>query len=380
MKAKAIKGRSAEEINAALQQAMAADFIPTLALVFISVKQDRQAVSRLLAEKGIRVFGATSSGEIYNHEILHEGISILLMDPDPSYFTVMLEEYNEEDPVAIAKNMAQTAFQYFRNPSFILSNSVSSISDMFVGEQILFAISEFAGADACIWGGGAGDDFLFKETFVFTHEKESNKGILLLVFDGDKVLVKGQSAAGQKPVGTEKTITKATGNWIVEIDHQPAAEFMPKFVGVTLNKEEQESIQPGAIIMSLAREKGSPIIRSSMGFNFKNKSMSVSGSVKEGDKIRLTLPPDFEIVEEVSNNARRFREQEMPEADALLMFSCIGRLDTFGPMAADELAGIQSAYQVPMAGFFTYGEYGRANGGNNEYHNMTCCWVALKEK
>jgi hypothetical protein len=37
-------------------------------------------------------------------------------------------------------------------------------------------------------------------------------------------------------------------------------------------------------------------------------------------------------------------------------------------------------YNVPMAGFFSYGEYGRATGGNNEFHNMTCCWVALKEK
>jgi hypothetical protein len=62
------------------------------------------------------------------------------------------------------------------------------------------------------------------------------------------------------------------------------------------------------------------------------------------------------------------------------MFSCIGRIDAFGPMTTEELLGIQGVYNAPMAGFFSYGEYGRASGGNNEFHNMTCCWVALKEK
>jgi hypothetical protein len=380
MKAKSIKGKSPEEIQSALQQCMADGYKPTLAMVFMSVKQNRQEVTDLLHQKGIQVFGATSSGEINNNEVLHENISILLMDMNPSYFTIMLEEYKKEDAITVTKRMTQRALKHFNNPSFIISNSINNLSEMYVGEQILFTIAEVGGTGSSVWGGGAGDDLIFRETFVFTNDKESNKAILFLVMDADKILVKGQAATGQKPVGTEKTITKAIGNWILEIDHQPAADFMPKFIGLTLNAEEHADFQPGVIILSLARQKGEPIIRSSMGFNFENKGMAFSGSIKEGDKIRLTLPPDFDVVEEVSNNARRFKEQEMPDADALLMFSCIGRLEAFGPMTADELQGIHSAYNVPMAGFFTYGEYGRASGGNNEYHNMTCCWVALKEK
>jgi hypothetical protein len=33
-----------------------------------------------------------------------------------------------------------------------------------------------------------------------------------------------------------------------------------------------------------------------------------------------------------------------------------------------------------MAGFFTYGEYGRTKKGKQEFHSGACCWVALKEK
>jgi hypothetical protein len=49
-------------------------------------------------------------------------------------------------------------------------------------------------------------------------------------------------------------------------------------------------------------------------------------------------------------------------------------------MVSIEIDGLKNIFNAPMAGFFTYGEFGRATNGKNEYHNTTCCWVALKEK
>ncbi|MGK2860353.1 MAG: hypothetical protein ACSLE0_00335 [Chitinophagaceae bacterium] len=33
-----------------------------------------------------------------------------------------------------------------------------------------------------------------------------------------------------------------------------------------------------------------------------------------------------------------------------------------------------------LLGFFSYGEFGRSKTGKHEFHNNTCCIVALKEK
>lgn len=33
-----------------------------------------------------------------------------------------------------------------------------------------------------------------------------------------------------------------------------------------------------------------------------------------------------------------------------------------------------------MAGFFSYGEYGKGLNNNYRFHSTTCSWVALKEK
>ena len=381
MKANSIKGISPEEIKTALEQSMASDFKPTLAFVFISIKQDIDAVRHLLDEKGIQIFGATTGGEFIDGDIGAGTIAILLLDMDPSHFMVLLEDYRDKDPEALAQTMARKAKEQFKNPSFILSLSIDVTHESAaMGEPILRAIEAITGKDTIIWGGRAGDDFAFEETVVFSNHQSLKKGILLLVLDGDKILVKGQAASGQKPVGTEKTITKVVGDCVYEIDNQPAAEMVLKYLGLNLTQEEAETFNPGTTVFSLSRDNGEHVLRSAGVFNWKNKSISILGSIKEGDKIRLTLPPDFEIVEEVSRNAEKMKKEEMPDTDALLMFSCVGRLGQFGPLVGDEIEGVKNVFNVPMAGFFTYGEFGRTKNGNNEFHNNTCCWVALKEK
>jgi hypothetical protein len=37
-------------------------------------------------------------------------------------------------------------------------------------------------------------------------------------------------------------------------------------------------------------------------------------------------------------------------------------------------------WNAPMAGFYTYGEFGKGLNGKHEFHSTTCSWVALKEK
>ncbi|MBK9939602.1 MAG: hypothetical protein IPP02_14720 [Chitinophagaceae bacterium] len=51
MKAKSIKGKPTEEISSLLTESMVDGYQPTLAIVFLSVKQDWEAISKLLDEK-----------------------------------------------------------------------------------------------------------------------------------------------------------------------------------------------------------------------------------------------------------------------------------------------------------------------------------------
>lgn len=383
MKAKSIKGNSPQEIKTALEQSMSDGFKPTLAIVFISIKQDIDAVSNLLDHQGVQIFGATTAGEFIDGDICAGSIAILMMDLDPSCFTVLLEDYQDQDPEAIAKELAQKAKAQYKNPSLLLSCSMdpSKESSNVLGEPILRAMESVIGKETVIWGGRAGDDLAFSETLVFSNHQILKTGIILLALDGDKISVKGQAAAGQKAIGIERKVTKAINNWIYEIDHQPAAEMVLKFLGIDMTPAEAETFYPRMnIVLSLIREVGNPVLRGTGVFNWKDRSLMILGGIKEGDRIRLTVEPDFEVIEEVRQNAERLSKSEMQDVDALIMFSCVGRLWQFGPLVGDEIEGIRKAFNVPMVGFFTYGEFGRITNANNEFHNNTCCWLTLKEK
>ena len=107
MKAKSIRGSSTEEIDIALKQTLAAGFKPTLAIVFLSVKQDREAICKLLDRAGIAIYGASTNGEFTDEGITKESVAMLLLDMNPDSFTILFSEYPEKKYRKTTQVMAQ---------------------------------------------------------------------------------------------------------------------------------------------------------------------------------------------------------------------------------------------------------------------------------
>jgi hypothetical protein len=380
MKAKSIKGNSSEEIRTELGKILTNSFTPNLAILFTSFEQDFKNISALFDENGITVFGATTGGEFIDENYSNGGIAVLLIEINAQLFQLQFEPEAEENTRIKARKLAETALERFKNPAFVVAASGLKVD----GEFVIRGIEDAAGKDTVIYGGLAADDLRMRETFVFTNQEQSNQGIIMLAFDGDRIAFKGRATCGIQGVGTLKTITKAESWWIHTIDDQPALDLVAKYMGIKFEKKEGISPIPPEYTttypMVLHREKGAPVIRPVLMFNYENGSVMSNGMIEQGSKIQLSIPPDFEIIDEVINDCREVKKNEMPEADALIMFSCVGRLSALGPLISDEIEGVKNTFNVPMAGYFSYGEFGRATDGNHEYHNLTCCWVAMKEK
>ena len=135
MKAKSIKGKTAEEIEAALKNSMADGFQPTLAIVFISIKQDRKTVCEILHLRKMDVIGATSCGEFTDGFQSEGSIVILLMDLNRNYYRILFEDVGTRPLSDVAALLAQSAMGEFKRPAFILcSTGVSLTGEYFSGE------------------------------------------------------------------------------------------------------------------------------------------------------------------------------------------------------------------------------------------------------
>jgi hypothetical protein len=194
MKAKSIKGNSTEEIKEALSQTMANGFKPTLAICFISKSQDRKAISQLLDESGIAIFGCTTNGEFIDEVTEKNSAAILLLDMNKDHFQIYFEEYPEKNYREVSRAIAQKASEKFSIPAFLIGTSHSAAD----GEEILKGIEEVAGKQVNAYGGAAGDDYAFAETFVFTNGKDSSNAVVCIALDETKVKIKGIATCGWK--------------------------------------------------------------------------------------------------------------------------------------------------------------------------------------
>ena len=132
--------------------------------------------------------------------------------------------------------------------------------------------------------------------------------------------------------------------------------------------------------LQLQRERGDPVMRPGLLIDWKDGSFYCSGTVPQGSKVRFSLPPDFDVMEKVVKGVEKLKKEMMPEADAVVIFSCAGRILSLGPLMKKEIEGVKNVWDVPMAGFFSNAELARATNGNLEMHNLTTCCIALKEK
>jgi hypothetical protein len=377
MKAKSIKGKTAKEIKEALEKNMADGFQPTLAVVFMANENERAAVTELLSQKGIQIFGASTGDNFTDGEIESHTIVLLLLDIDPAYFQLAIKGADEGTIKEIAEQIGKSALTTFKKPAFLVVSGGLAVD----GDEIIAGIESACGIGTTIFGGLAADFLRMQRTYVFNNDKLCDYGLLALILDEEKISLSGIAVGGWKPMGMDRIITKSVGNVVYTIDNEPALDFVSRYAGLkdldtnnALNFLISSNFQ-----LQLKREDKHPVMRTPMQANAEDRSIVFAGSLPEGSKVKLCLLPGFEVIEAALNEFNNYKKDQ-PEPDALILFSCAGRQLTLGPYVSEEIDGIKNIWNAPLAGFFCYGEIGRVVSGQHEFHNMTCSLATLMEK
>ncbi|MBK9958586.1 MAG: hypothetical protein IPP11_08345 [Chitinophagaceae bacterium] len=192
-----------------MQQPLNENFKPTLAIVFISVKQDRKAICEILRKEEIDVFGATSCGEFISGYQSEGEIVVLLFDMAKSFILFYLKRLMIEASVMPYLNWQMMHFKNLRIQGVIVcSTGMTAKGEYFDGETFVRSLENYFGTDKIFFGGMAGDDWTFSGTYVFNNQQETDLGIVALVVDMDKVSLNGMAITGWKPMGISRTVTK----------------------------------------------------------------------------------------------------------------------------------------------------------------------------
>jgi hypothetical protein len=376
MKPTVFSASSVEQMESRLEGALKEGLKPTLAIVFSAVAHDFKALGAIFAKHDIDVFGASSSGEISNDEVHADSIVAMLLDISREVYSLEMFDGKDKSSWQVGQDIGEWAKTVYENPALM----VVSGGLLANGDHIVNGIISAMGRQVPLFGGLAGDDFdhfKVQATFAFSASQVTSNGVMALVFDGNVIGLRGVAFSGWKGIGTSKTVTKADGNVVYEIDHQPTLDIYKKY----LNISDDPAVGPALAAeypLLLNRDDGSSVLRAAMTIN-QDKSMVYAGSVPQGAKVRFGMAPGIEIVDQAIEQMSESKQQN-PKVEALVLFSCKVRQLALGPMVEDEVSGIRKLWGVPLVGFFTYGEIGPVLHGGCDFHNDTLVPVLIYEK
>ncbi len=367
---------SIPELETKVKEVVASDFKPTLALVFSPSSFDLNALSKVLDIDGVTVFGSSSFSEIEKDSFYQGAVVVMFIDMNRDYFTLFSSEVGNEGHSKICEKAVHFAKSAFSNPSALMLTSPISAD----GEAIVKAVNNGLKNSKMPLFGGMASNIDMSKTSVFTNGKVMESGILLLVFDNDKIELKGKAVSGWDTVGVEKMITKAEGNTVYSIDGLPALDVFLKYYKIN---EADESIdffhQLGCYPLQLVESDGTSVLRAPASADRVNRSMMFYGSIPEKTKVKFSVHPSFTVLDNTVNIMEEYsREQQQP--DIILLFSCVGRYGVFGDLVEEEITGLYEIWNKPMIGFFTGGEFGSEDHSVPKFHNETCSVVFLREK
>ena len=324
MQAKSIKGKSPSEILAALDESFGDDFKPTLAIITLTIMENAEALQSIFDRKGIAIFGISTAQKFTGQGLESDDIVAMLMDMNPEYFSIVLNDYGQSPVYEAGHRAGRTGKNLFANPGFIISPIDFKIS----GDELIRGLTDAAGQGVAITGGVAGN-YYDGSGIVFTNASFSKGGVLALIIDRDKILLNGLAVSGWKPVGTTKKITKSEGAWVFTIDNEPAMQVIQRFLGneMIISTDHESGLLPTELgyPLQFERASGNVIMKPALFFNPANQSVMIGGEAKEGELFRFSLPPDFDVIDKVVESARTVQEKDMPDADAMLVFSCVGQ-------------------------------------------------------
>jgi hypothetical protein len=243
------------------------------------------------------------------------------------------------------------------------------------GCGILQGILSVLGEDLPIAGGTAGDDGKFYRTWQFAGKKLLTDAAVAVGFEGDFHLGTGVRS-GWSPIGLAKKVTRASGNILYELNGEPALQVYERFLGKHAEKLPAVGVEYplGLVGNCLGGDSGDYyLLRATMSVDRQEGSIRFAGEIPQGATVHLTCGDNSSILEATSEAARLANEEIGAIRPQMVFFySCMARKIILGQRTQEELDCVRRVFgsEVPIIGFYTYGEYCRVSCGSPSlFHN-----------
>ena len=323
------------------------------------------------------IIGCSTGGQILHDDVTDDIATAVAMKFDSSKIRLCVQQVNDDIGSRVCgQTIARELVDDQLAGVFLLSDGLCVN-----GSELTGGLLEVLGTDFPVVGGLAGDGAAFSRTLVSGNAPPCTNIVAAVGFYGSKLRMQTGSAGGWDEFGPKRTITKATGNILYELDGRPALDLYIRYLG-----DEADGLPGSALLFPLKisdpRYPGHDIVRTVLSVDTEANSMTFAGDVPQGWSAQL-MRGRFSKLAEGAAEAARQAMPDQPEPNGVsLLVSCIGRRLLMGQLVSEEIeaAVAEISRQNEVIGFYSYGEIApHASSRISMLHNQTMTVTTITE-
>ena len=352
-----------------------------LLVVFCSASYDAQQVLDAINEVsgGVPLIGCVTAGEISGGR--SEGASVVVSALGGDGFSVATEAafIADKGPRAAGAAIAGCAARTDQRPYRLLMTLIDGVVQG--QEEVLRGVYDVLGASVPLVGGAAGDDSRTGGTAHMHGREVLHSAAVAAIIDSDAPFGIGVHH-GWRQVGEPMLVTRVEDGRIYTLDDQPALDaYLERLKAPADAYTDLTAFRHFSRMrpLSVIRRGGDEVRGVDTHPNFEDRSLQAGGSVPqggltwimEGDVDSLLGATDVACAEAVQGLGGR-------PPIGYFAFDCLARWQLLGPAGVqEEIDRIRKHVDdMPLAGFYTYGEIARARG-INAFHHQTLVMLAI---
>ncbi len=378
MKARIVCGVGINDFESLLSAELKSISGCTLSLVFVnrSCNMDlvKDKIREIFSKYGVHFIAVSSHGEICNGEIFQNTITAILFNYSSDAFHIIAAETAQTNSYKTGSSIGKKALEFFNNPSVLIFGTGNSFV---IGDELVSGIKKSMPGNTGIYGAFASQNLSEMPTRIFTKNYDTESGVAAVIFNSDIIKMRGVAVNGWREMGLPREVTRSDGYTLFEVEGVPVLDFYEKYFLAKARSQQQFIRAVHGYPLIIIKSDGSRVYRSIINVDLEKGGVIYGGQVPLGSRIIFTAPDVSNIVESVIDEVSGFYDEDRHSADALLLFSCVTRPFSLADKLPSETRGINGLWNVPSAGFFSYGEIGAVAGCSADFHNNTVSIVEI---
>ncbi|HZM25031.1 MAG TPA: FIST N-terminal domain-containing protein [Anaerolineales bacterium] len=320
--------------------------------------------------------GCSTAGEIYGTEVTDETL----------VSTAIAFEHTRLHGVSLNLDDVSDSYQAGER----LANSLPHESLVHVlvfsdgqnvnGSELVSGLTQNLPAGVTLTGGLAGDGDRFQETLVLWDGPPEPNIIAVIGLYGERIKIGFGSLGGWDAFGPERLVTRSAANILYELDNQPALALYKKYLG-----EHAKDLPASGLLfpLSLRNTEGESVVRTILGVNEAEQSLTFAGDMPQGGHARLMKANFDRLIDGAVGAAQTsYKAIGNISPELALLISCVGRKLVLKQRIEEEVEGVQDVLgqETVLAGFYSYGEISPFTpSAKCELHNQTMTITTLSE-